>query len=76
MGLNKDHNNPVYDTIQEGLFGVLDPSGLAGALLFLLLGLTVAESGLVALVPLRGNPSVLIGGRRGDGAFEFVLEAA
>jgi len=68
--------NSVYDTIQEGLFGVLGPSGLAGALLFLLLGLAVAESGLVALVTLRGNPSVLIGGGCGDGAFEFVLEAA
>lgn len=61
---------------QEGLFGDLGPSGLAGALLFLLLSLTVAESGLVALVPFRGNPSVLMGGGCGDGAFEFVREAA
>ena len=63
-------------TIQEGLFGVLGPSGLAGALLFLLLSFEVAESGLVALVPLRGNPSVLIGGGCGDEAFEFVREVA
>ena len=66
----------MYDAIQEGLFGVLGPSGLAGALLFLRLSFAVAESGLAAFVPLRGNPSVLMGGGCGDGAFDLVREAA